>query len=445
MGIVVLLITLGLTLILSRNTVLFVTKATVGSVPKDIQISNITPSSFTVSFTTDESVIGTVAFGKDQSMGEITLDDRDQQTGTPAEHKIHFITVQKLDPSTNYYFAITSGTQAVLNNGAPYEVMTAADTGKTATSSATLAGSVALDDGSFPAEGIVSVSSDTSQLLTTLLKPDGTYSLPLDELRTKDLSTYLTLAPETKLQLQVNTPAQQSKAILLTNQISKVPKIVLTKDYDFTFSPDPLKSSVASESAQPASSSAFPQFDEPAPATSPEITTPVDQQQFKDPQPLFKGKALPNAEIEITIQSKKEITAKLQSDSTGRWEFRPPVALDPGNHTITLTSVDAEGLVKSIKRSFTVNAAGSEFIEPSVSPVEVPTEAPTPTAIPRPTLAPSPTSSPTATIVPSPTIDPNASNSANLSQTGSFTTLAGIIMSVLFLTSGVILFLSIAV
>jgi hypothetical protein len=451
-GILVLLLALGLTLMLSRNTAIFVTKATVGSVPKNMLVSNITATSFTVSYVTDESTMSTVAYGAEPNLGEIALDLRDQQLGEPKEHRVHYITVQNLLPGTKYYFSITSGAQVVTDNGSPFEVTTAQQDTTPPPANGTLSGSVALDDGSFPSEGIIYASSETSQLVSTIIQPDGSYSLPLKELRTKDMTSYLPLTGDTKINIQITNGLQESTAIVMYDQSAEIPQIVLSKNYDFTINTDSIALNDASESAQPASQSAgFPVFDEPVAVTKPEITTPTDQQQFKDPQPLFKGKALPNASVQIVIASDKEITASLESDSSGIWEFRPPVALAAGDHIITISSADVNGTLQKLSRTFTVNASGSQFVEPSVSPVEAsPTQAPpvTPTvaSLPSPTFTPTPTASPSPTMA-EPTVDPNAISPTRgpLSPTGSYTTVAGIAMSVLFLASGVILFFLIAV
>lgn len=455
LGILVLLFALGTTVILSRNSVQFVTKATVGSVPKNVQISNVSANSFTISFVTDESTLSTVAYGNDPNMGSIALDTRDQQTGEPIPHRVHYIRIENLEPGTKYYFSITSGAQITTNNGSPFEVTTGQTIIEPPPANNTITGSVTLDDGSFPTEGLVYASTETSQQVAALVQPDGRFSIPLAQLRMKDLSTYLPLAPSTRLQLQISNGILESDITLINEQASEVPKIVLSKDYDFTLNADTIVSDSASDSAEPASGSAgFPIFDEEITVTSPQITTPEENQQFKDQQPLFKGKALPSTAIEIVINSEKEITASLQSDSSGNWEFRPPVAIDPGAHTMTVASIDASGTLKKLTRSFTVNAAGSQFTEPSVSPAGgTPTQAPpvTPTiaSLPSPTVTPnpSPTASPSPTLAPSPTIDPNAISPTRgpLAETGSYATAAGIITSILFLAGGVILFFMIAV
>ncbi len=447
-GIFVLLMTLGLTVLLSGNSVQFVSKATIGSEPKNLQVSNITATSFTVSYETDQTAVSTIAYGKDSSLGNVAQDVRDIQNGGPVEHRIHYVTIQNLEPGTRYYYTITSGATVADNSGSPFEITTPANVSSPPPANGTISGSVALEDGTFPNESIVYISSDNSQLISALVQPDGRFTTSLAQLRTKDLATYLPILEKTPLKITATNAALQSEVSVVGEQLAEVPKIILSKNYDFTLSgDDPLASDSGSSASQ---SAGFPIFDEQVSVNSPTITTPEDQQIFKDPQPLFKGRALPNTGIEIVISSDNEIVASLQSDSTGLWEFRPPVELSPGPHTITISSIDAKGALQKLSRSFTVNASGGQFTEPSVSPIQ-PTQGPpvTPTVAslpsPTPTLAPSPTATPTA--IPSPTIDPNAISPTRgpLSPTGSYSTVAGIITSMLFLAGGVILFFTIAV
>lgn len=447
-GIIVLLLVLGLTVMLSRNTAQFATRATVGSVPKNIQVSNITPTSFTVSYTTDELALGTLAYGQQPTLGTVAIDTRDMQVGEPSEHRVHYFTVQNLQPGTRYYFSITSGAQVVTDNDSPFEVTTAIPS-TSPPANPTVAGSVALDDGSFPAEGVVYVSAETSQLISALVQPDGRFSIPMNELRTKDLTTYLPLIGSTKLQLQITNGSLQSSAEVMADEANEIPKIVLSKDYNYTLDTGAID---ASNSAEPASESAeFPMFDEPVSVTTPEIAVPEENQQFRDTQPLFKGKALPNTAIQLIIQAKKEVEVSLTSDENGYWEFRPPVELEPGNSSITISSVDVNGTLQKLSRSFVVNAQGSQFVEPSVSPIETtPTKAPpiTPTvaSLPSPTFEPSPTATPSPTLEPTQVLPTGPSPTRGpLTATGSYDTFAGLAMSVLFLASGVILFFSIAV
>jgi len=437
-GFFVLLFALGITLLLSGNTFIFISKATVGADPKNVQVSNISDTSFTISYITDAPAAGTISYGTDPSTPTIALDDRDQQSSGATEHQVHFITVKNLLPATKYYFVIDSGSQKVNNNGNPFVITTAASLPAQSAGQQNLLGTVALSDGSIPSEAVVYLTSDTTQQLATVINPDGSYQLPLANLRDSTLNAAATLSSDTVLQLQVVTPTDQSTIKILANQTNHVPKIVLSQNYDFTLG----TSELSSGSAQVASISAFPVFTTPAPVSSPEITSPTDAQAYKDQQPLFEGRALPNTEVDITIQSQQEISAKLQSDGSGSWQFRPPISLAPGKHTITLKSVDASGVVQTIERSFTVYASGSQFIEPSVSPILPPTVVPTaiPTSAPTPTAALTPTPAPTTAVTQ--TIQPTvATTPVPLPKTGSSAVVTGIIAGIATVGIGALLFL----
>ncbi|HWY79980.1 MAG TPA: Ig-like domain-containing protein [Candidatus Sulfotelmatobacter sp.] len=433
-GIFVLLIALSITILLSGNAFIFVSKATVGSDPKGIQISNISDTTFTISYTTDAPAIGTISYGTDPSTPSIMLDDRDQQTSKTLEHQVHIITIKHLIPSTKYYYVIDSGTQKAENNGKPFEITTDAPLSSKQIVQP-LIGTVALSDGSIPTEGIVYITSAGTQQLATLINSGGTYQLSLNQLRNSTMDAFTSLTPDTELQLQVITATQHSTATVLVRDAAQVPKIVLSQNYDFTLGITQL----ASGSGQIASQAAFPIFGTPVSVSSPEITTPKDTQTFKDQQPMFQGKALPNTEVDIIIQSNQEISVKLQSDTAGSWQFRPSITLAPGKHTITIKSINASGIMQTLSRSFTVYAAGSQFIEPSVSPIAS-------TVSPSPTLAITPTATPTTIVVPTATVVPTGKptpvpSKAPIPKTGSSAIVTGITAGISVLGVGALLFI----
>ncbi|HSX09246.1 MAG TPA: Ig-like domain-containing protein [Candidatus Saccharimonadales bacterium] len=439
-GFFVLAAALGITLLLSGNAFIFVSRATIGSDPKNIQISNLTDSSFTISYTTDASSVGTISYGLDSSTPNIALDVRDQQVGSANSYQVHFITVNNLAPGTKYYYVIDSGSQKLENNGAPFEVTTDDQLINAPSGEPTLSGTVAQSDGSSPKEGIIYASTDNSQQLAALINADGTYQLSLNDMRDSTATEAAVLTPDTVLTLQAVSPAQSSTAKILENQAQQVPKIVLSQNYDFTLG----SSQEASGSAQIASgSAAFPALATPVPVSSPEITSPTTDEALGDQRPLFEGLALPDQEVDITIHSTQEISTSIKSDDSGQWQFRPPQALAPGKHTITIKSVDASGILQTITRSFTVYAAGSKFIEPSVSPVASPSAIPTlpvqptPTAAPTSTPSPTPTTGPTAAVTKQPTPIPSR---APIPKTGSSALVTGTIAAVITIGIGALLF-----
>ena len=441
-GFLVMLIAVSITVVLSKNSFSFVSKATVGAQPKNIQISNVTATSFTLSYTTDAAALGSLGYGNDPASATVTLDDRDIQSGKPAEHQVHFFTVKNLSPSTTYYYLIQSGDQHVDDNGKPFQISTPASVSTNTSSPATtLSGTVVAADGSTPTEGIVTVSTDNSQQLSALINPDGSYQIPLSGLLNNTYAAAATVSADTVFNVDASNATQQSSIKVLASKASQVPQIVLSQNYNFTLAPD----TSSSDSAAVASDSSLPLLSTPAPVSAPEITSPKDSQKYQDQQPTFTGRALPNESVDITIQSSQEITAKVQSDDTGSWQFRPPVQLAPGNHTLTIKSVDTSGILQTVSKSFTVYAAGSQFVEPSVSPIAT---SPTPVASASPTLAPTMTPAPTAT--PSPTLSPTPAATipparGPMSPTGSSALVTGLIGGAIAIGIGALLFIFTAI
>lgn len=434
-GFLVMLIAIGITVVLSKNSFSTVSKATVGAQPKNMQISNVTPTSFTVSYTTDAPALGSLGYGSDPTSATVALDDRDTQSGKAVEHQVHYFTIKNLNPSTTYYYLIQSGDQHADDNGKPFQMSTPASMSAEPNKLPTMSGSVAAGDGSTPTEAVVTVSADGTQLLSALVGSNGIYQIPLSNLLNNTFTASATISADAILNVEARTGTQQSTVKVIANQASQVPQIVLSQNYNFTLSPD----SGSSDSAI-ASGSSLPLLSTPAPVNGPEITSPKDSQSYKNQQPVFSGRALPNQSVTITIHSQEEINTTVQSDDTGSWQFKPPVQLAPGKHTITITSNDTSGILQTISRSFTVYAAGSQFVEPSVSPIET---SPSPVASISPTLVP--TSIPTPTATPSPTLAPTPAATVPpargpMAPTGSSALLSGIIGGAIAVGIGALLF-----
>ena len=396
------LITIGW---LSKNAIFFGSRAAVSNIPRNVQISNITDTTFTVSYITDDKVLGTVHYGTDQILTNVSLDDRDQQLGKTTPHWVHYVTVKALAPSTTYHFVITSADTNFPKDAAPYTITTASVKAAPPSQQQPLHGSIIRDDGSIPMEALAYVSSDTSQLISVLVSVDGSYTIPLATLRTKNLTDFVSLQPTTPLHLLLIDPKMQSEVSLLPSQANPIPQVILSKNYDFTVNTTPLSPSPTASEA--ATISGFPTT-QGATSTVPQILSPEKEAKLTDQQPLFKGKAVPHATVEITIQSTQEITTTIQADSTGNWQYRPTVALTPGQHMITMKTRDSSGGFKTITRAFTVFAQGSQFTEPSISPSVTGTPAPSASATPTPTKkpfsTPTKTPTPTPTKIPTPTV-----------------------------------------
>ena len=397
-GLLIIIIGTIVTTFLVRGGSLLQIKAGPGQDPKNVQITNVSDTSFTVSYTTDDQVIGTINYGSDASvLDNVVLDDRDQLSQSVNKYKIHSITVKNLNPDTSYYFSITSGDKKYLNNDAPYSSKTAKTINKDPSSQIPLSGKVVLPDGSSPPEGLAYVNIDGAEKLSTYLKNDGTYTLPLNNLRNMSLDDYFSIEANTIIGIEVYAQNLFSSVSVSPGEISPVPLITLSNTYDFSNSPESTESGTKSNEE-----GNFPTFGTISKNDEPKIVTPTSGEKFTDPQPTFEGKAVPSERVDITIHSDENITTQVTADARGNWSYTPTKNLSPGDHSITITAKNTNGVLKTITQKFTVFAAGSE-----ISPTPTTSLTPSPSPTPTPSAVPTPTSE----ITPVPTLPPTGNSS----------------------------------
>lgn len=424
LGLALIVVGIAITTALVKTGVIVISKASPSETPKNVRTTNISDTSATISYTTDASVIGSVNFGKDKNFGLTGLDLRDQQ-GKVTPHTTHYITLRNLSEKTSYFFSINSGRNTFLNDDVPFELTTGPTIEDSPSSQEPLTGNVILPDGSRPNEGVVYVTLENGQTISILLKEDGSFILPLNSLRTTNLSSYMTFSKDTIIKMLVANNTFSSSVLLSPLHTNPLPPITLSLDYDFTTQTTP----VASRAAAPVG---FPTFSaKEVSSTKPEISTPKKDQGFSDTQPLFKGKANPLEKIQIIIRSTENIQTEVVADNSGNWTYRPANPLSPGSHTITITTKDPSGILKKITQSFTVFAQGSQVTEPA-TPSSSLTPSPAPSLTPTPTLVPTPIPTVQPTIIPTPTLaPPGNSQILPLGITAVATTAVGIILFLL--------------
>ncbi len=418
LGMLLIVIGIGITSFLVDKGVIIVGRASPTTNPQNVRITNITDNSFTVSYNTDAQVIGSLIYGKDEALGQTALDERDQQTESLANHKIHSITVRNLSSVTKYFFSITSGQDKFLNSGVPFEVVTGGSITTPPSEQKPIVGKVIMPNGQAPNEAIIYITTDASQVISSLVRGDGTYLIPLNSVRSQGLASYLDFSTVNTLKMLVFGDGLSSNVSLSIDQINPVPTVTLSQNYDFATGTQPVASSSAQIETLPSSSPAA------SSGNVPKIITPKANQSFSDQQPLFKGTGRPNEDVKIEIHSDAQIQTQVKTDANGNWSYRPNVPLSPGQHTISITTKDINGILRTITENFTVYAAGSQVNpvanpptatptplatstpSPTPSPSPVPSASPSPTPIPSPTptLTPSPT--PTPTVAPTPTPSP---------------------------------------
>lgn len=395
-GLFIITLSIGITTFLVNKETFLQIKAAPTQQPQNVRITNVTDQSFSVSYITTGKISGSLNYGKDKALGQSALDEKDQQIKKTTDRKVHSITVNNLTPLTKYYFTIISGQDAYLNNNQPFEIITAQTISALPTNNDKIKGEIILPNGLPPNEGIIYITADNSAVVSQTLKPDGTYEIPLSLIRTGDFSLYYDFNSNSVIKMLVYGDTLTSNVFFSKDQENSIPTITLSKDYDFRTNEIPQ----ASLSANQLNFPTFTSTSSAAQKKSPQILTPKKDQGFTDQQPLFKGTALPGEDVQIIIHSTENIQTEVSANQSGTWSFRPSSLLSPGNHTITIITRDAGGILRSITQSFVVHASGTQ-----VSQSATPSGTLTPTPTVKPTLTPTvtPTILSSLTITPVPT------------------------------------------
>lgn len=401
--------------------------------PEDVRITNISDTTFTVTYKTEAKVIGTIAL-QDSGKVQTLLDERDQQSGVPQAYTVHSISLKNAKPTTTYSFSITSGATTYQNNGNLFSLTTGPALSASPSSTAPFTGKLLNENGS-PANGaLVFVTTSGGQSLSALTNDEGIYIIPLNNMRGSNFTQQVSIAPDTIMQILATNGTAQSQAQIPLANSNPVPLMTLSNNYNFVTSTSPLASS--------SGSLGFPPFPNSNTLTAtPVIITPKKNEGFSDSQPEFNGKALPNQTVTIQIHSDAVVNASVTSDSSGNWTYRPAAPLSPGQHILSITTKNAQGILTTIQQSFTVYASGSQVTQ-SATPSGQLSPSPTKAVSPTPTLTVAPTQalSPTVTVVPTtitkitpkPTLPPTGSNSLIISSMlGVATTLVGVVLFVI--------------
>jgi hypothetical protein len=371
LGLLILFLAIGFGIYWARTKTVSTPATSSTAGPKQVRITNVADTSFSVSWTSDQLSGGKIKLGTDpSSLKDQVLDDRDQLSGETGSFEIHHLTAKNLKANTKYYFKIDSGGKTFDNQGKPFEVTTGPTLGNPPAADPIYG--MVLNAAQTPVEGvIVYINLANAAPLSALVKTGGNWALSLSTARTTDLKSYLTYDTQATI---VNIMVQGGKLgtspiITTTANDSPVPNIVLGQSGDFRAqalpSPSPTLSGTATASGQTASSGfsldpIIAQTETATPSAG-EVTLEnpsVSGEVINATQPAFIGSGPPGTVLAITINSPQTYTGTATVDNQGDWEFVPPQGLTAGAHEITIAYLDSEGVEQTLTRNFIIAAAG---------------------------------------------------------------------------------------
>ena len=354
--------------------------------PKNVKISNLSSSTFSVSWTTDTPLTGYIKYSDNLSQINLPAGDvRDQISGTSQSYTNHLVNIVGLTPKT-YYFLIGSGSQTYDDGGKPFQVRT---TSQVVSPPEDIIFGKVVAVNTNPVNGaIVNVEAEGGETLSAMTKSDGTWRLNLANSRDKEgkVLTYDSQKGLLSIFIQAGT-AGTATALTDTGHAKPVPDIILGQNQSFLEGvPIAGTDNATTETNAGFKNELTNNINDSLEATaSVKILNPaVNGEMIATSSPEFRGRGKPGSTIKITLNSPTEFVVTIKVGEDGTWSWTPPQPLDPGTHTLTVEYTDDNGILQKVTRTFTVLAADLSnglpafTATPSATPTIIPTATPTP-------------------------------------------------------------------
>ena len=321
---------------------------------------------------TDEKTTGWVIYGTDPTKLNITASD-ERDTSTKSHYKLHYVLMKGLKPNTNYYYRILSSNQVTSDvDGSPF-VLKTANSLAAASDAQPAYGKVSLKTGSAASNTFVMIRTESSYPLLAITKSTGEWLIPMQYVMGKSDNTALNLKDSDMVRITIeNDEGELTKIQAKLSKISPLPQtIVLGNTYKFVDDQSVLSAttSITEEQSDSEIGILFPKQNSIIPGS----------------KPLIKGTALPNASVDLDLNSQPKFKFSTQANEKGEWIINVPKELAARNYTLVLNTKDSEGKAVVITRTFTIAKSGEQVLgeatgaaTPTIEPtVALPSAAPT--------------------------------------------------------------------
>jgi hypothetical protein len=403
----------GLTLV--KRGAIFFSQASKGISPKEVRITNITDSSFVVSWETDKKTSGFVeVVNLDQ---EKTIPDYRDQQGNLGEYDTHYMVVENLEADKRYEFVVNSGGKKFYKQGeTPYSIKTAMLVFGQPPSANLASGKVVTSEENLAQGAIVYINISGISPLSALVTSKGNWVVSLAQAYSENLNSRADYQ-EGRILEQINVNGGQlgrATVKVFTNNDDPVPTIKLGQDFDFT----DIENGDLSELTVSPTSSPGSKLEEGIDVSEKKefkIINPGEGETIKISRPEIFGEGPSGGEIKIILESSLTQEAEIEIDADGSWQWTPPENLSPGTHTLKVNYTDPEtGQEETYVRTFvlaaSVDETGPAFsATPSgdtttptltLAPTSTPQMTSTPTLVPTEVVSASPTEELTPTVSP---------------------------------------------
>lgn len=389
-GIILLIAGIAAGVILTSRNTSFFSKAGGDCTPINPQFTNVTDTSFDVSFLTSGSCLSAINING-QNIPDIRFVD---QTKTPTANKVHYFSMNNLKENTNYTFSfILNGTTF---SKPEYQTRTASKPSSPVPLSNLAWGRVYTSDLKPAVNSIVYLNIPGAAPLSSFVTSSGNWNIPLATSFNQEKNNWFT--SPSNIDEEIIVLAQDFSATQITsntNRNNPVPDIIIGQN---SFASLPATGTEGELSISPGVS-----------GKSLEITSPKEGETVSAKRPDIFGNASSSISINLILEP-GTISGTVNSAADGIWHWSPSKDLSAGDYIVTATAKNSKtGFVEKISRKFNISSTGTglAFTASPSATLVTPTLAVTPiSTTPTPTKALSPTLVPTKIPISGPTIKP---------------------------------------
>lgn len=370
------------------------TKASGTIEPKNVTVTNMTDTSFSIVWETADPATGFITATGTNGKKLTAFDERDVE-GKMDTYTTHSITLRNLSPDTSYNVVLFSNGKTYQHDGKPFMVKTPLSITSYQDSMLEPSYGVVKNlDGTAALGTLIILSIESSQQLSALVKPSGSWIIPLNTIRTKDLTAYIPVKDRMTETITVSSGTKKIDIITDTLNDSPVPDVTFGEHTKYDFRGRDAKNktttTLAVNNASQKTDVLGDQTEvdstpikESTQETSSEIAIVVPEEESAIPstKPLFQGKGIIGKTVNITLNGPSNSTGTTTVDAKGIWQFSPRDTLIPGSYTFTLTTTDETGKTVTKTTTFTVLKSGTQVLgDATPSAVLDATPSATPTA-----------------------------------------------------------------
>lgn len=358
--------------------------------PENVHITNVSDTSFTFSWTTQLPASGTILVSSTGKNNYMYYDERDA-TGKLGSYVTHNITVRDAKPSSDYSISLLSNGKQYLDHGIAYVVHTPVSIAPNSNGLEPAYGTIRATNDD-PQEGaLVYLTVEGGQELSAMTKTSGLWLIPLNQVRTSDLTGYLPTVERMTENILVQTNDLNSSAITDTLNDSPVPEMTIGKTYDFrrqqANAPQTKTLALQTENSLPANGTVLGQTTSRTFTVS--LTSPAEGAAVVTTLPFIQGTGVPDAFVGISLGITQIISGSTKVGANGLWNFTPPKKLGTGKQSVTISTVDEQGKPVAITHTFQIMKSGTQVLgDATPSATLTPENTPTATNSPTPTTTP---------------------------------------------------------